>query len=520
MHISHWASTAPNQIAVRMVYSGETATYAELEAASNRSARLLRSLGLGRGDVFALWSNNNLRFVELTWAMKRSGLYMVPIASKLTAAEAAYIVNDCRATILVVDASIGQQAEILSAQLSDLCPEVEALFVIGGTLHGRRTWEEAAATMPADPIGDQSRGLPMIYSSGTTGYPKGVRRELPEAPFDASDDFARYYRSDDRSGSVFMITAPMYHSGPLGIATAELERGSSLLIFERFDPERVLSEIDRRRVQGGQFVPTMFTRLLKLPAQVRERYDVSSLELAVHSAGPCPRDVKQAMIEWWGPVLFELYGGTENVGMTMIDSHEWLRKPGSVGRAALGRIHVCAEDGTELGANETGTIYFEGNSAFGYLNDPEKTRGAQNPLHPAWATLGDIGRVDEDGYLFLSDRRAFMIICGGVNIYPQEAENVLTLHPDVADVAVFGVPDADLGEQVKAVVQPADWSAAGPRLEAELIAYCKSRLASLKCPKSIDFERALPRDAVGKMMKKAVRDRYWPRAPHRDAGMA
>jgi acyl-CoA synthetase (AMP-forming)/AMP-acid ligase II len=253
----------------------------------------------------------------------------------------------------------------------------------------------------------------------------------------------------------------------------------------------------------------MFTRMLKLPDAVRAGYDISSIEVAIHSAAPCPVEVKQAMIDWWGPVLFEIYGGTENAGSTMIDSHEWLKKPGSVGRFGQGAIHICSEAGDELPVGETGLIYFEGGSDFSYYNDPQKTRDARNPAHPTWATFGDIGRVDEDGYLYLSDRRAFMIICGGVNIYPQEAENVLTLHPAVADVAVFGIPDADMGEQVKAVVQPTDGSQAGPRLEAELIAYCRSKLAPLKCPKSIDFEGELPRDPTGKMLKKQLRDRYW-----------
>jgi acyl-CoA synthetase (AMP-forming)/AMP-acid ligase II len=297
---------------------------------------------------------------------------------------------------------------------------------------------------------------------------------------------------------------------------AEMRLGATVLVFEKFDAEAVLAAIEKHRVQRGQLVPTMFTRMLKLPPEVRARYDVSSLRLAIHSAAPCPIEVKQAMIDWWGPVLFEIYGGTENAGSTMIDSHEWLKKPGSVGRCMQGKLRICGEDGAELDPNETGVIYFEGGATFSYLNDPEKTRQARHPQHPDWATFGDIGRVDEDGYLFLSDRRSFMIICGGVNIYPQEAENVLALHPDVADVAVFGVPDPDMGEQVKAAVQPADWAKAGPKLEAELIAYCRARLASLKCPKSVDFERELPRDATGKMQKRQLRDRYWLARPQAD----
>jgi acyl-CoA synthetase (AMP-forming)/AMP-acid ligase II len=290
---------------------------------------------------------------------------------------------------------------------------------------------------------------------------------------------------------------------------SEQQFGATILLLEKFDPELLLASVEKYRATRAQFVPTMFSRMLKLPDEVRGRYDVSSLQFVIHSAAPCPAEVKRQMIEWWGPILFEIYGGTENAGATVIDSHEWLRKPGSVGRAFHSTIHICDEAGDELPVGETGVIYFEGGSDFSYYNDPEKTKDARNPKNPKWRTFGDIGRVDEDGYLFLSDRRAFMIIAGGVNIYPQEAENVLILHPAVQDVAVFGVPDPDMGEQVKAVVQPVDWSKAGPALEAELIAYCRQHLAGLKCPKSVDFEHNLPRDITGKMMKRELRARYW-----------
>jgi acyl-coenzyme A synthetase/AMP-(fatty) acid ligase len=516
MHISHWAERTPDAVAIRMAGSGETRTFVELEHGSNRAAHLLRELGLKRGDVFALWSSNNPQFMEIAWAMQRAGLVMTPIAAKLHASEAAYIINDSGARVVIVDASIGGAAQELAREARALCPTVETFFSIRGELPGLASWEAAAASMPATPIADQSCGRQMIYSSGTTGKPKGVRQPLPTEAFDADGGYEVFHRTmfKPEPGTVFAATAPLYHSGPLAMVMAEMRLGATVLIFEKFDAEAVLAAIQRHRVQRGQYVPTMFTRMLKLPPDVRARYDVSSVRLAIHSAAPCPIEVKQAMIDWWGPVLFEIYGGTENAGSTMIDSHEWLKKPGSVGRGMQGKVHICDENGAELGPNETGLIYFEGGSTFSYLNDPEKTRQARHPRHPDWATFGDIGRVDEDGYLFLSDRRAFMIICGGVNIYPQEAENVLALHPEVADVAVFGVPDPDMGEQVKAAVQPADWAKAGPSLEAELIAYCRTRLASLKCPKSIDFERELPRDAAGKMMKRQLRDRYWQAQPH------
>ena len=515
MFIDHWARETPDSLAIRMAGSGETVSFADLERASNQGARLMRKLGLKRGDVFAIWSGNNPRYLELALTMQRAGLYMCPIAAKLTAPEAAYIVSDSGARVLIIDATIGAQAEDMARNAATLCPIVERIFTIRGDLPDVARWEAEAGALPATPIADQSLGQTMIYSSGTTGRPKGVHRALSDNPHDGDDGLQLMHRHLFKStpGSTFLATAPLYHSGPLHFVLAELKLGATVLVFEKFDAEQVLAGIERHQVARGQFVPTMFTRMLKLPEDVRARYDVSSLGLALHSAAPCPVEVKRAMIEWWGPVFVEIYGGTENAGSTMIDSHEWLRKPGSVGKSTLGVIHVCGEDGRELPPGETGLIYFEGNAGFDYLNDDGKTRDSRHPDHPSWATFGDIGHVDEDGYLFLSDRRAFMIICGGVNIYPQEAENALTMHPKVADVAVFGVPDADMGEQVKAVVQPAEGAEPGQALEAELIAWCRTQLASLKCPKSIDFEDSLPRDPTGKMLKKQLRDRYWQTIP-------
>lgn len=493
-----------------MAGSGETVSYAALEDAANRGAQLMRRLGLQRGDVFALWSGNNPRFLEIAWAMRRAGLYMVPVASKLRAEEAAFIINDSRARVLIADAGLAHAAALVE-QLPTLCPGLEKAFSLCGALPGLQGWEKALLDMPAELIDDPSQGQWMAYSSGTTGKPKGVLQPLPDGPFDEPHPFSRLMAERYRSGpqTQFVLSAPLYHVGTLGIAIAEHCLGASLLLFEKFEAETMLQGIDRHRPEHGQFVPTMFVRMLKLPAEVRARYDVSSLKVAIHSAGPCTIETKRAMIQWWGPILEEIYGGTENVGSTMISSEEWLRKPGSVGRPSRGAIHICDDDGNELPTGSTGIIYFDGGARFQYLNDADKTRGTRHPRHAGWASFGDIGRVDEDGYLFLSDRKAFMIICGGVNIYPQEAENVLSMHPEVADLAVFGVPDADLGEQVKAVVEPVNPSLAGPELEAELIAFCKSKLASLKCPKSIDFEEKLPRDDAGKLAKRALRDRYW-----------
>ncbi|MFC3172765.1 acyl-CoA synthetase [Novosphingobium bradum] len=514
MNLSHWASVQPDQPAVIMAASGETVTFGQVEEAANQGAQLLRRLGLKRGDTFALWSGNNPRFIEIAAAMARAGVYMVPIASKLHAEEAAYIINDCGAKLLIVDAGLKHASELVS-RFAELCPKVADLFTIRGDLPGVERWEVASAAMPATLIADPSAGTQMIYSSGTTGKPKGVKRPLPEQAWDApaalGQMFAQWFNS--RAKTTFIVSAPLYHSGSFGLATAELSVGATVLLFEKFDPEAMLAAIERWRPERGQFVPTMFVRMLKLPEEVRARYDVSSLESVIHSAGPCSAEVKRAMIEWWGPVLQEIYGGTENVGSTMISSEEWLRKPGSVGRAQGTTIRICDEAGDEVPVGQTGTIFFEGANTFEYHGDPKKTAGVRHPVHPNWATFGDIGRIDEEGYLYLSDRKAFMIICGGVNIYPQEAEDVLTLHPEVADVAVFGVPDADLGEQVKAVIQPAHWAKAGPELERELIAFCRGRLSTLKCPVTIDFEQQMPRDEAGKLAKRVLRDRYWQGQP-------
>jgi long-chain acyl-CoA synthetase len=516
MHIRDWARQAPERPAIIMTGSGEVVTFADLEAASNRGAHLLRSLGLYRGDGFALWSTNNARFHEITWTMQRSGLYMTPIAAKLKAEEAAYIVNDSNSRVVIVDAGVKHAADFV-AQVKALCPGVEHVFALQGPLAGLERWEDATARMPTTEIADQSTGQPMVYSSGTTGKPKGVRKELPERPFD--DHTPPFYQalSPVDAGTGYMTTAPMYHVGTLTMTLQEQQMGATIILMEKFDPEDLLKAVDKYKPRRSQFVPTMFIRLLKLPEDVRAKYDVSSLDLAIHSAAPCPVKVKLAMIEWFGPILFDIYGGTEGAGATVITSPEYLKKPGSVGRSVDGIIHICDDKGDELPVGETGTIYFETANDFSYFNDPEKTKDSRNPKHPGWRTYGDIGHVDEDGYLFLSDRRAFMIISGGVNIYPQEAENALILHPKVEDVAVFGVPDEDLGEVVKAVVQPRDWADATPELAAELIAYCKDQLSTLKCPRSIDFEQELPRDVTGKMMKRELRGRYWDAASQASA---
>ena len=359
MHIKDWAERMPDTPALIMAGSGETVTFAQMEARSNQGAHLLRSLGLTRGDAFALWSTNNARFHEITWAMQRSGLYMTPIASKLKAGEAAYIVGDCGARVLIVDAAVAHAADLVQ-RASELIPQVEKIYSIGGELPGVESWEAARDKMPTTPIPDESSGRPMIYSSGTTGRPKGVRMPLSDDPID-TPPFVMYNDiAPVRPGTAFVATAPMYHVGTLLMTLSEQQLGATIILLEKFDPELLLKTVDKYKPERSQYVPTMFWRMLKLPQEVRDRYDMSSLKLAIHSAAPCPVPVKHQMIEWWGPILFDIYGGTENAGATVITSHEWLKKPGSVGkRPELLGSKILDEQGDECPPNVAGTIYHQ-----------------------------------------------------------------------------------------------------------------------------------------------------------------
>ncbi|MCW2621069.1 MAG: long-chain-fatty-acid--CoA ligase, partial [Frankiales bacterium] len=368
-----------------------------------------------------------------------------------------------------------------------------------------------------EPFEDQPAGLHMQYSSCTNGVPKGVRAPLPARQIHEPGDllvavFAPMYGFD--ADTVYLSPAPLYHAAPLRFCGVIHAMGGTVVIMPRFDPERALAYIEQYRATHSQWVPTMFVRMLKLPDEVRTRHDVSSMKVAVHAAAPCPVDVKQRMIEWWGPILHEYYAATEAAGITLIPPQQWLEKPGSVGKAGLGVLHICDqedEDQPELPNGEPGLVYFERDAMpFSYHNDPDKTRQAQHPHHDNWATTGDIGWVDDDGYLFLTDRRAFMVISGGVNIYPQETENALTMHPKVFDVAVIGVPDDEMGEQVKAVVQLAEGFEPGPELEQELIQHVRSQIAHYKAPKTVDFVDSLPRTATGKLQKRKVKAQYLP----------
>lgn len=504
-HPSVIASRDPDRAAVIMAGSGERLSYGELEARSNRGAHWLRAAGLKPGDHIAVLLENHLSFFEVYWAAQRSGLYFTPISTHLSAAEAAYIINDCGAQLVV---SSQTQAEVARA-LPALCPKVERFASTHGVVEGYASWEAEVLAHPATPIADEVGGHNMMYSSGTTGQPKGIKVPFANQPIGAMVPimavFAQALGYDE--DTVYLSPAPLYHGAPLGFCMAIQRLGGTVVVMEKFDPEGFLKVIETRDVTHTQVVPTMFVRLLKLPEEIRAKYDVSSLRCALHAAAPCPVEVKEQMIAWWGPCIYEQYSGSEGAGCTLISTEEWLAHKGSVGRALMGELRIVGEDGQELPVGEPGTIYFAGGRRFAYHNDPAKTAETFN--EQGWSTLGDVGYLDDEGYLYLTDRKTYMIISGGVNIYPQEAENILTLHSQVSDVAVFGVPHPEFGEEVKAVVQPADLSRAGPELEAELIAYCRERLAAIKCPRSIDFEERLPRQDNGKLYKRLLRDRYW-----------
>jgi fatty-acyl-CoA synthase len=511
MYPGNHVRTNPDKPAVVMAGSGRALTYRQLDDRSAQFARVLHDAGLRRGDVLAMLSENTLQCFELYWAAIRSGLYVTAINRHLSPDEVAYIVNDSGARALAVSATLAPVAEAIL----DRTPQVERRYAFGGPVVGHENYETALQAAD-EPLQDQPRGAEMLYSSGTTGRPKGVRLPLPDGQVDESPDlllplFQKMYGLTERD--VYLSPAPIYHAAPLRWCAVFNALGATVVVMEKFDAEDALQAIERYQVTVTQMVPTMFVRMLQLPDDLRARYDTSSLKAAVHAAAPCPVEVKQRMIDWWGPILHEYYGSTEGNGVTFIDTAQWRRKPGSVGRSALGPVHICDDEGRELPPGEVGLVYFEREQLpFEYHNDPAKTKAAQHPNRPHWTAIGDMGYVDEDGYVFLTDRKAFMIISGGVNIYPQEVEDVLVLHRKVRDVAVIGIPDPEMGEQVKAIVEAAPGVPTGAELEQELIGYIRDRIAHYKAPRSIDFVDELPRTPTGKLLKRALRDRYPTRA--------
>ncbi len=506
MHPSIHARTNLDKPAIIMAASGETITYGELDARSNQVAQLLRARGIKVGDTVALCMENHPWFFCLTWGFQRAGVHYVGISSRLTPPEIAYILEDSGTKMLFGSAYLAATLD----EVARLAPQVGQLRM---DTPGEMSAEAAIAAMPTTPVADERAGVDMLYSSGTTGRPKGVKIPLPEDPaIDATNVLVQLAMMayGINENAIYLSPAPLYHAAPLRWSMTVHKIGGTVVVMEKFDPEAALATIEKYKITDGQFVPTHFVRMLKLPEEVRRKYDVSTLKCAIHAAAPIPIPVKEATIAWWGPVLYEYYAGTEGNGSTFITSQEWLNKKGSVGKALSGILHICDENGDEVPRGTEGQVFFEPSDpnlpSFEYHNDPVKTAESRNKH--GWSSLGDVGYMDEDGYLFLTDRKSFMIISGGVNIYPQEIENLLVTHPKVADAAVIGAPDPDMGERVVAVVQPMDMGEATPELAAELTEYLSSQLSRVKMPRQIDFREQLPRELTGKLYKRLLRDEY------------
>jgi long-chain acyl-CoA synthetase len=506
-------ATQPDKIALVMGGSGFTQTFAELDAAANRLSQLLRAAGLQPGDHVAICMENHDRYFEVIWGCHYAGLVYTACSSRLTSSELSYILNDCGARVFITSKYKADQAAEIVADTAG----VELRLMLDGTIPGYESYETAVAAQPASPL-DEARigGTDMLYSSGTTGRPKGVQREFLNTPLENSGGPVAPLLTllfGVTSDSVYLSPAPFYHAAPLRFCLSAHALGCTVVAMEHFDAEDYLRLVEQHRATTSQVVPTMFVRMLKLPDDVRAKYDVSSLQSVIHAAAPCPIPVKKQMIEWFGPIIHEYYAGTEGNGFVYCNSDMWLAHPGTVGTPINCTVHICGDDGEELPRHESGTVFFEGGASFEYHNDAEKTASSRHPN--GWSTLGDVGYLDDDNFLYLTDRKAYMIISGGVNIYPQEAENVLVTHPKVVDVAVFGVPNDDFGEEVKAVVQPVTMPAddeAARALAQELILFCKSELADVKCPRSIDFRPELPRHPTGKLYKRLLKDEYWANA--------
>ncbi len=505
MHPSVHAESTPDKPAIIMGSTGETITYAELNARSNQIAHLFRKLGLGHGDAVAVCLDNRARYFDIAWAAYRAGQIFVPISCRLTAPEIAYILEDSGAKVLFASDYLGEHLD----ELADFGPPLER-FTVDEARAGYASLDEAVKDLPTTPVADERAGVDMLYSSGTTGRPKGIKLPLPEDPaIDAPNALVMLAQGafGFSPDCVYLSPAPLYHAAPLRWCLTVHKLGGTVVVMEKFDPEFALRLIEQYKVDVSQWVPTHFVRMLKLPEEVRAKYDVSSLKTAIHAAAPCPIPIKEAMIEWWGPVLKEYYAGSEGNGFTFISSEEWMTHKGSVGKALIGTVKICDEEGDEVPVRTEGGVYFADGSTFEYHNDPKKTAEARNKH--GWTTLGDVGWVDEEGYLYLTDRKSFMIISGGVNVYPQEIENLLITHDKVQDAAVIGAPDEDLGERVVAVVQPLDMADATPEFAAELTSWMRHHLSGIKIPKQIDFRDELPRHPTGKLYKRLLRDEYW-----------
>ena len=502
-----YAKTQGSKPAVIQPATGKVLSYSELNTRSNQLAHLLYEQGLRPGDHVAIFLENHLAYFEAIWACLRSGLYFTPINSHLSATEAAYIVDDCDAKVLIGSAALEQ-----TAALGKLAPRCALKLSVGGAIDGFTDYEAALQGQSSSNLAEERLGAMMLYSSGTTGRPKGILRPLSDAPAEQGSPSVQFLADlfGYDQNTVYLCPAPLYHGAPIGSAAAVIQNGGTVVVMNKFDPEMALKLIQEYKVTHSQWVPAMFIKMLKLPEAIRKQYDVSSLKRATHAAAPCPVDVKRQMIEWWGPVIDEYYSSTESAGMAFINSEEWLARPGSVGKAKGKAFHICDENGNELPANEPGLIYgvVPAGPQFVYHKDPEKTASVIHPKNPSWINVGDIGYLDDEGYLYITDRKSFMIISGGVNIYPQQIEDALALHPKLTDVAVIGVPNEDLGEEAMAVVQLAPNVSPSEDLTEELKEFVRAKLGKQLVPRSLSYIDVLPRMPTGKLNKKELQARY------------
>lgn len=506
MHPYLHAQKNPDKPAVIMAGTGQTITYGEMDKRSNQIAQLYRFRGLQIDETVAICMENHPEYFNVVWGSQRSGMVQVAISSRLTTDEISYILSDSGTKLLISS----KKMLPLMDELRKTNPDVEQLIFGSGD---ERDLDAALADMPTTPIADQRPGCDMLYSSGTTGRPKGIRMTLPESEtLDIPNGLGVLAQMifSFHEDCVYLSPAPLYHAAPLRWNMGVHSLGGTSVIMDKFDPEHALQLIEKYKCDVGQWVPTHFVRMLKLPEEVRAKYDVSSIKSAVHAAAPVPIPIKEAMIDWWGPVLNEYYAGTEGNGFVFCNSENWMTHKGTVGQPVNCQVRICDEQGEEVPVGEEGQIFFENGNTFEYHNDPEKTKEATHPK--GWTSLGDVGKVDEDGFLYLTDRKSFMIISGGVNIYPQEIENALITHEKVTDAAVIGAPDPDMGEKVVAVIQPANMDEAGEDLAQELEAFLRESLSGVKIPRQIDFREQLPRHPTGKLYKRLLRDEYWSKA--------
>jgi fatty-acyl-CoA synthase len=506
MYPRDYVETTPDKAAFIIASTGEEVSYLQLEQRANRAAHLFRTLGLKAGDHIAIFMENNRHFMEIVWGAQRAGLIYTAISTHLKHDEVLYIADNCEAKVLITSPRLSGIASEIASGVSS----VDYFYMVEHALEGFNSWDEACTGQSDQPIEDEEGGIPMLYSSGTTGTPKGVLPARPgNLPIDSLSaqiqGLMMLFGFD--SDTVYLSPAPLYHAAPLANNLFTMYAGGTSIIMDSFDAENSLALIERYRVTLSQWVPIMFTRMLKLPAEVRTRYDISSMKNAFHAAAPCPVEVKQQMIDWWGPIILEYYSATESHGVTFINSKQWLAHRGSVGLPMACEVHILDDEQRELPTEEVGEIYFSKKGPrFEYYKEGDKTSGAYN--NKGYASVGDMGYVDEDGFLYLTDRRNFMIITGGVNVYPQEVENLIITHPEVADVAVFGIPSEQFGEEVKAVVQALDPEVDTEALASRLDSFCQERLSRIKCPRSYDFMAELPRLDNGKLYKRHLQERY------------